>query len=139
MARSKVHTYEFLVREAHLDTFGHVNNAEYLRLFEEARWEIITAGGYGMREIKERGVGPVLLEVNVKFKKELRLRQRVFIETELEEQNAKIYKIFQKMKNAETGDICAEAEYTAGIFDTAKRKLIDIPDTWRRAVGMHTP
>ncbi len=131
---SKALHYEFLVREAHLDTFGHVNNAEYLKLYEEARWEIITAGGYGMKEIKERGIGPVLLEVTLKFKKELKLRQRIRIETEIVEQNAKIFKIFQKMINTETGDLHSEAEYTAGVFDTVKRKLIDIPDDWRRAV-----
>lgn len=130
------HSYEFMVREGHLDTFGHVNNAEYLRLFEEARWEIISAGGYGMKEIKERGVGPVLLEVNLKFKKELHLRQRVRIETEVREENSKIYKMFQRMINVDTGDVHAEAEFTAGIFDTTKRKLVTIPDTWRRAVGL---
>jgi YbgC/YbaW family acyl-CoA thioester hydrolase len=133
---SKNLDYEFTVRESHLDTFGHVNNAEYLRLFEEARWEIITAGGYGLKEIKEKGVGPVLLEVNLKFKKELRLRQRIRIETEIFEQNSKIFIIKQRMVNVKSGDLHSEALYTAGVFDTEKRKLVDIPDDWRRAVGM---
>lgn len=128
--------YEFLVREANLDTFGHVNNAEYLRLFEEARWEIITSGGYGMDVIKSTGIGPVLLEVNLKFKKELKLRQRVRIETEMVEQNAKVFKVFQKMIDVVTGDVHAEAEYTGGVFDTNKRKLVSIPNAWRRAVNI---
>lgn len=131
--------YEFMVREAHLDTFGHVNNAEYLRLFEAARWDIITAGGYGLQEIKASGIGPVLLDVHLKFKKELKLRQRIRIETAFLEQNAKIFKIFQKMINVETGDIHSEAEYTAGIFDMIKRKLVSIPDDWRRAVSLDVP
>ena len=128
--------YEFLVLEGHLDTFGHVNNAEYLRLFEEARWQIITAAGYGMDVIKSTGIGPVLLGVNLKFKKELKLRQRVRIETEIAEVNAKIFSVSQKMVNVDTGDVHAEAEYTAGIFDTEKRKLVPIPNAWRRAVNI---
>jgi thioesterase III len=27
-----------LIREEHLDTFGHVNNARYLEIFGQARW-----------------------------------------------------------------------------------------------------
>ena len=35
----KVFTYPLLIKETYLDTFGHVNNATYLTLFEEARWD----------------------------------------------------------------------------------------------------
>ena len=31
-------SYKVKIRESHLDTLGHVNNAVYLVLFEEARW-----------------------------------------------------------------------------------------------------
>ena len=40
-----VHEYEVVIREHHLDVFGHVNHAVYLELFEEARWELVTANG----------------------------------------------------------------------------------------------
>jgi hypothetical protein len=30
------HEYEALIHERHLDTFGHVNNAAYLEILEEA-------------------------------------------------------------------------------------------------------
>jgi len=36
MLSSTVHEYEILIKEHHLDSFGHVNNAVYLELFEEA-------------------------------------------------------------------------------------------------------
>ena len=38
-----VHEYALVIREQHLDTFGHVNNAKYLEILEEARWDLITA------------------------------------------------------------------------------------------------
>lgn len=133
---SATFVYEFIVREAHLDTFGHVNNAEYLRLFEEARWELITSRGYGLDRVKESGVGPVLLDVHLRFKREIKLRQKIKIETTAQMQSDKIYKIFQKMVDAETGSLHAEAEYTAGVFDTQKRKLIQAPDEWKAAIGL---
>ncbi len=50
------HEYQLLIHEGHLDSFGHVNNATYLNLFEEARWDWITARGYGL---KEMGAAPL--------------------------------------------------------------------------------
>ena len=41
----KIFTYEMLIKEKHLDTFGHVNNATYFELLEEARWDFITNNG----------------------------------------------------------------------------------------------
>ena len=32
-----MHTYKLRIIETHLDMFGHVNNATYLQIFEEAR------------------------------------------------------------------------------------------------------
>ncbi len=43
-------SYDVLILESHLDTFGHVNNAAYLTLFEESRWDFITKNGYGLKE-----------------------------------------------------------------------------------------
>jgi acyl-CoA thioesterase FadM len=50
---SPVHEYTVLIIERHLDTFGHVNNATYLDLFEAARWEWITSNGFGLERIRE--------------------------------------------------------------------------------------
>ena len=45
--------YPVQIRERHLDTFGHVNNAKYLELYEEARWEIINSRGYDLKQIQK--------------------------------------------------------------------------------------
>lgn len=33
---AKIFTYPMLIKESHLDSFGHMNNATYLELFENA-------------------------------------------------------------------------------------------------------
>jgi acyl-CoA thioester hydrolase len=48
----KIHTYPLTIKETYLDTFGHVNNAMYLALLEEARWDLITTNGYGLKIIQ---------------------------------------------------------------------------------------
>ena len=49
-----VFTYPVTIKEVYLDTFGHMNNAMYLTLFEEARWEFITQRGFGLKTITKR-------------------------------------------------------------------------------------
>ena len=83
MAGFKIFKYEVLIKEYHLDTFGHVNNAMYLSLLEEARWELLNAHGFGLNEIHTRKMGPVVLECHIKFLRELTLRQSVTIESQV--------------------------------------------------------
>ena len=44
--QNKIFEYPLTIKEFHLDTFGHVNNATYLQIYEEARWEFINQNGY---------------------------------------------------------------------------------------------
>lgn len=126
--------YQILIRESHLDTFGHVNNATYLSLMEEARWDIITKNGFGLKEIQQKGQGPVILEINLVFKKELRLRETVFIETALVAAEGKIQTMRQRILNDKNQE-CTVAEFKFGLFDTKQRKLIDPTPEWLRALG----
>ena len=52
--------YEMMIREHHLDSYGHVNNATYVEILEEARWECITQRGYGYKEVQQQKKGPVI-------------------------------------------------------------------------------
>lgn len=127
--------YPLTIREHHLDTFGHVNNATYLTIFEEARWEMVTRGGFGLAEVCETGLGPTALEIRIKFKREVRNRERVVIRSRLLEYKSKIGRFSQEMLN-ESGDICCELEMTLALFDTNKRKLVAPTPEWKRALGM---
>lgn len=129
-----VFNYSLIIREQHLDTFGHVNNATYLTLFEEARWELITQNGYDLSYIRETGLGPTILEINIKFMKELRLRQEIMIESKMISYDGKIGKIIQTMlRNSEP---CCVAEFTVGLFSLQERKLILPTPEWLKAIGL---
>ncbi|KAB8033532.1 acyl-CoA thioesterase [Fluviispira multicolorata] len=127
--------YEIQIKENHLDTFGHVNNAVYLQLCEEARWEIITENGFGIQEIQQLGIGPVILEVNIKFQKELKLREKIKISTQCIAIRGKVLEIQHEIMN-EKNEICSIALFTIGIFDTKKRKIISPIPLWYKSIGV---
>lgn len=127
--------HETVVQETHLDVFGHMNNARYLELFEEARWDIITTNGFGLAKIKETGQGPVILEVNLKFIKELYARTKIKISVECTEYSGKVGKLKQQMLN-EKNEVCAELIVVFGLFDLKARKLIPATDDWKKAIGI---
>jgi thioesterase-3 len=124
-----------MILESHLDTFGHVNNAAYLEIFEEARWDLITNNGYGLSQILESGFGPVVLEINLRFRKELKLRQKVVIETTLKSFDKKLVTISQEIVNEEGQSHCS-AEFRCGLFDLKARKLVLPTPEWLKGIGL---
>ena len=123
------------VKEHHVDSLGHLNNATYLALFEQARWEGITTQGYGFAEIQKYKKGPVILEANIKFLKELKLRENFTITTQMLSYEGKIAQLKQEMCK-EDGQVASVAVFTMGFFDLEARKLILPTPEWLKALGM---
>lgn len=128
--------YEFTVQETHLDTFGHMNNATYLTIFEQARWDMITKNGWGMERIMREKKGPVVLDINIKFKSELRLRQVVKIRSRATQfVNSRVLVYEQEMFD-DSGKVYTHFTMTAGLFDLKERKLLSHDPDWLKAVGL---
>ena len=130
-----VHEKPIAISEAHLDSFGHLNHARYFELFEQARWDIISERGFGMEAIKRTKTGPVILEVNVRFMRELAPREAVVIRSELTSYERKIGKFRQQIVKADGGVAC-DAVFSFGLFDLERRKLVDPSPEWAHAVGL---
>lgn len=135
MKQTQVFEYQVLIRESHLDTFGHVNNAVYLQLFEEARWEIITSRGYGLDQVMKSRIGPTILEVRLQFKREIRNRELITIRSWVENATGKIMTLKQVMMKPDGEEACV-AEFVVGLFDLNQRRLIEPTEEWKRAVGL---
>ena len=125
-------SYDLIIKERHLDTFGHVNNATYLEIFEEARWEVLNEKGVTVKEIQDSKKGPVLLNVNLVFKKELFLRTRVKVLSQMINiKKGKIMVVKQSIINDnDNDDVFAEAVFEIGLMDLNFRKLIPLTDLW---------
>jgi thioesterase III len=131
---NKAFLYPVIIKEIYLDVFGHMNNAVYLTLFEEARWDLITKNGYGLKKVLETGLGPTILEIRMVYLKELRVREEIAIESSLISYEKKIGKLMQKMIRA--GEVCCTAEITFGLFNIKERKLVLPTSEWLKAVGV---
>ena len=123
------------ISEAHLDSFGHLNHARYFELFEQARWDIITERGFGIATIRETQTGPTILEVSVKFLRELAPRETVIIRSELASYERKVGKFRQQIIKAD-GTVACDAMFSFGLFDIQRRRLVDPTPAWAYAVGV---
>lgn len=133
----KKHQYKVIIRESLLDTFGHVNNAAYLVLFEEARWEMVYQRGFYIDTIQKTGLGPTILEINIKYYKEICLRDEIIIETECTDYARKVGTIVQTMSIGDS--LCCRSEFKMGLFSLSERKLVVPTELWLCALGFQTP
>lgn len=135
MTQFRLFEYPLLLREQYLDSFGHVNNAAYLQIFEEARWELLSNAGYTMEHALASGLGFAILEANVRFARELRLRQAIIVRSQVQSYAGKVCKLRQWMVDPE-GTIYCDALMTAGAFDLKTRRLARPTPEWLRALGI---
>ncbi len=130
-----VFEYPLMIREFHIDTLQHVNNATYLAIFEEARWDLITKGGWGLKEVHEFQKSPIILEVTIRFKREVHCREKAIIKTHCSQYEGKVGKLEQVLYK-ENGEEACSATITFGFFDMKTRKLILPTPEWLKAIGM---
>ncbi|MEU1370003.1 thioesterase family protein [Streptomyces sp. NPDC005803] len=114
------------VRGYELDTQGHLNQAVYLQYAEHARWELLRAAGLPQEKLLADGVGPVALEVTIKFRKELRGGERVRVSCRFDYGQGKTFTVAQQILK-EDGTVAAEITGVAGVLDLTTRRLVPDP------------
>jgi thioesterase-3 len=117
-----MYTSHYQVKQADIDSFGHMNNAAYLSVYEEARWQSLVKNGLNIAIIKEMGVGPVILEINIKFLKEIKFNDALSIETAGTYAGGKVFKLQQRILNKTV--VSSTAEFTMAFFDLQTRKTV---------------
>ncbi|MFL6116298.1 MAG: acyl-CoA thioesterase [Catenulispora sp.] len=122
------------VRGYELDTQGHLNQAVYLQYTEHARWEALRAAGIRQNEMVAGGIGPVVLEANIKYLRELRGGEEVDVTCEFAWAEGKVFQIKQLIAKKD-GTVCAEIVLVGGILDLRARKLVPDPVGTLRAIA----
>ncbi|MFF0098324.1 acyl-CoA thioesterase [Micromonospora sp. NPDC005257] len=121
------------VRGYELDTQGHLNQAVYLQYAEHARWECLRAAGVGQERLLAGGVGPVALEVTVRYLRELRGGDEVDVTCEFHWGEGKTFRISQEFTRAD-GIPVASVSGIGGLLDLAERRLVPDPRERFRAL-----
>ncbi|QGV77121.1 acyl-CoA thioesterase [Streptomyces ficellus] len=115
-----------VVRGYETDTQGHLNQAVYLQYAEHARWSFLQQGGIRQADLLERNIGPVALEVTVRYRRELRAGDEVSVTCAFLWGEGKTFRIEQTIRTAD-GTVAAEVSGVGGLMDLERRKLVPDP------------
>ena len=124
----------FRVRGYEVDTQGHLNWAQYLHYAEQSRWECLAAAGIGQDALLASGIGPAALDVQVKFRRELRGGDEVDVGCTFLFGAGKTFQIKHDFHRLD-GQLAAEITSTNGFLDLAERRLVTDPAERLRALA----
>ncbi|RMH19675.1 MAG: acyl-CoA thioesterase [Gemmatimonadetes bacterium] len=128
----------FTARSYEHDMFGHVNHAVYLNYFEQARFDAFEAAGYPFMQVRDRGWGVHVVRVEVDYRAEVRLGDRLEIQTRFVDFRRTSMVIEQRCLRRRTdGDeavLAAEGTIVA-VFVGANGRPARVPDDVRSKLG----
>lgn len=131
-------THQRKIYESDLDTLGHVNNASYLKILENVRWDFMTENGYGLDVVKKTQVSPIITKIEIDYKKEVVNRETVTIESQVVELIGSFrLKLSQKIFK-EDGQLATVAYYIMSTFDLKNRRAVLPPKEFLKATGIST-
>ncbi|EMN49733.1 acyl-CoA thioester hydrolase, YbgC/YbaW family [Leptospira interrogans str. L1207] len=79
----KGHSTQIAIRWDELDPNGHVNNKNFQGYLDEARMRAMRDWGFSMEKLKTQSFGPVILSIQLDFKREINYPETILIESDL--------------------------------------------------------
>ncbi|MFC8195555.1 acyl-CoA thioesterase [Streptomyces sp. NPDC057298] len=122
------------VRGYETDVQGHLNQAVYVNYAEHARWSLLQAAGITQAGLVAKGVGPVSLEMTVRYLRELRAGDEVEVTCDFEWGEGKTFRIRQTIRRTD-GAVAAEITAVGGLMDLKERRLVADPREYFRALA----
>jgi acyl-CoA thioester hydrolase len=134
----RLFTFEAEVLPKMIDVLGHMNNTQYVQLFEEARWSMGEETGFGRKWVEKEKKGIVVVEFTVRFRKELHVGDRIRIETRPVSYRNRIGVLEQELFLEGSGALSASAKVRIVYFDVETRQIISAPLPWIQSLGLDT-
>lgn len=120
------HVFELTVRSTDVDIIGHVNNAKYLEYMEWARFDWISAAGFPMEELQRRQILPVVVNININYRRELKMLEQVKIISKLTYVGEKRFVIRHELYN-QKGELSSDGDFTMVMIDAKERRAVKLP------------
>jgi acyl-CoA thioester hydrolase len=127
-----LHTMTLPIRWGELDVLGHVNNAQYLRYFEESRTAWCEAIG---RPLRNTGEGMILLKASVTYKKPVGYPANVVVELKAERIGNTSFDLVNTLTIDGESEAAAIGEFVIVWFDYVNNKPKPIPVEIRALLG----
>jgi len=126
-------TTRIAVRGYHEDRFGHVNNARYLELLEDARWEHLEERGLNATFLKEHGIFPVVVRLSIAYRRPASAGDVLDITADVVRLGRRKIVIGQKALLVPSREVVVEAEVTAVLLDETTGRPVPLSDEILRA------
>jgi acyl-CoA thioester hydrolase len=115
------------VEEAWIDYNGHLNMAYYHVLFDRAVDEMFAELGIGVDYVRSRNATLFALEAHTSYLRELKAGDRVVVDIQILDHDAKRLHFFETMIAAEGGFVAATCEQAGIHIDLATRRSAPVP------------
>lgn len=132
------HEMTVRVRGYHCDFYGHVNNARFLELFEEARWRWAESV-VDLPAWQAAGFGFVVAGIDIRYKRPAPEGMLLRVHSEITRLDARFGVFRQEIFDAGDGRLLVEADVTFAVVDVKTGRSLplqgqaDAPFTaWRR-------
>ena len=116
--------YTLKVKNYHIDSYGHVNNAVYLNYLEDARTYFLEKMGFSLHDLHKNGIDIVVTEIRIKYKKPAFFGDRLSISGK--------FSVLSRYKSTWHHRILRKDEFIAEAYVTLAYlkdgKLIPIPE-----------
>lgn len=96
------------------DVYGHLNNANYLQIYEAARAEALNDMGMSIKKLKELNISLYVIKVEIEYKKGVELGENLTVKTSVVQHNRLSGLWRQEMYNS-SGELCSFANVT-GVY-----------------------
>jgi acyl-CoA thioester hydrolase len=116
------------IRVTDLNYGGHVGNDSFLSLIHEARQQFLLSNGY--KELEIAGIGLIMADVMIEFKKELNYGDIVKISVAATDFDKLGFDLYYKMEvvNGEETVLAGKAKTGMLCFDYTQKKKVSVPD-----------
>lgn len=116
------------IRVTDLNYGGHVGNDSFLSLIQEARQQFLLSHGY--EELSIAGVGLIMADVAIEFKKELNYGDTVKISVAADGFDKLGFDLFYKLELATGNEIQIAGKAKTGMlcFDYEQKKKMTVPE-----------
>ena len=117
-------TYKGVVYPQQCDLFGHMNIQFYMAKYDEAAWNFFSQLGFDTHFFHVQRKGLAALEHHIRYFKELKAGEALYIESTLLKMERKTITFEKKMYRQVDQLICSQLIATAALMDLESRSAI---------------
>lgn len=128
------HISSFRVSYAETDKMGFVHHSNYVKYYENARWELFRFIGLPYSQVEEQGILMPVVHVNIQYVKPIYYDEVITIKTQFRFSSPVKFTFHYIMINNKNQKV-NEAEVTVVCMSVDSKKPIRPPEFIREAIG----